>query len=49
MRAAAASLFSVCRSLYIMDYIGKRELAHSELRRMLFNGLAWLVGPLLGL
>jgi ACDE family multidrug resistance protein len=49
MRAAAASLFSVCLSLYIMDYIGKRELAHSESRRMLFNGLAWLIGPSLGL
>jgi len=49
MRAAAASLFSVCLSLYIMDYIGKRELAHSESRRMLFNGAAWLVGPSLGL
>lgn len=49
MRAAAASLFSVCLSLYIMDYIGRRELAHSESRRMLFNGAAWLVGPSLGL
>ena len=49
MRAAAASLFSVCLSLYIMDYIGKRELAHSESRRMLFNGAAWLIGPSLGL
>ena len=49
MRAAAASLFSVCLSLYIMDYIGKRELTHSESRRMLFNGAAWLIGPSLGL
>ena len=30
LRAAAASLFSVCLSLYIMDYIGKRALAHSD-------------------
>ena len=49
LRAAAASLFSVCLSLYIMDYIGKRELAHSESRRMLYNGAVWLVGPSLGL
>ncbi len=49
MRAAAASLFSVCLSLYIMDYIGKRQLTHSESRRMLFNGAAWMIGPSLGL
>ncbi len=49
LRSAAASLFSVCLSLYIMDYIGKKELTRTESRRMVFNGAAWLTGPSLGI
>jgi len=48
MRSAAASVFSVCMSLYIMDYIGKKELTRNESRRMVHAGLAWLTGPALG-
>jgi MFS family permease len=48
MRSAAASIFSVCMSLYIMDYIGKRELTRNESRRMLYAGIAWSIGPSLG-
>ena len=49
LRSAAASLFSVCLSLYIMDYIGKKEFTTVESRRMVYNGGAWLVGPSLGI
>lgn len=49
LQSAAASLFSVCLSLYIMDYIGKQELKYSESTRMTFNGAAWLIGPSLGI
>lgn len=49
LRSAAASLFSVCLSLYIMDYIGKKDLTRVESRRMVFNGGAWLIGPTLGI
>ena len=49
LRSAAASLFSVCLSLYIMDYIGKKNLTRVESRRMVFNGVAWLIGPSLGI
>jgi len=48
MRSAAASIFSVCMSLYIMDYIGKRDLTRNESRRMQYSGAAWLIGPALG-
>lgn len=48
LRAAAASVFSVCLSLYILDYIGKQDLTRSESRRMQYSGLAWLTGPILG-
>ena len=49
LQQAAASLFSVCLSLYIMDYISKRELIYTETRRMLYAGIAWMIGPSLGL
>lgn len=49
LRSAAASLFSVCLSLYIMDYIGKKDLTRVESRRMVFNGVSWLIGPSLGI
>ena len=49
LRSAAASLFTVCMSLYIMDYIQKHEFARTESRRMLLNGISWLLGPLVGI
>ena len=49
MRSAAASIFSVCMSLYIMDYIGKGELRRSESRRIFYLAGVWLVGPSAGL
>jgi len=48
LRSAAASVFSVCLSLYIMDYIGKRDFSRNESRRMQYNGAVWLLGPFLG-
>ena len=48
LRSAEASIFSVCLSLYIMDYIGKRDLTVTESRRIVYTGAAWLVGPTLG-
>lgn len=47
-RASAASLFSVCLSLYIMDYVTRNQLALNESRRMVYAGGAWLIGPFLG-
>ena len=49
LQSAAASLFSVCLSLYIMDYIGKKELIFTESKRLLYTGIAWMIGPALGL
>ena len=48
LRSAEASIFSVCLSLYIMDFIGKRDLTVIESRRIVYSGGAWLIGPLLG-
>jgi len=49
LRSAAASLFSVCLSLYVMEFINKSDLTWTESRRILFGGTAWLIGPILGL
>ncbi len=48
LRSAAASTFSVMLTLYVMDYVGKRDLTMNESRRMFYNGGSWLVGPFLG-
>ena len=48
LRSAAASIYTVCMSLYIMDYIGKKELTLNESRRMQYSGAAWLIGPVTG-
>lgn len=48
LRSAEASMFSVCLSLYIMDYIGKRDLTANESRRIIHSGIAWIAGPIIG-
>ncbi|MEO6653348.1 MAG: MFS transporter [Ilumatobacteraceae bacterium] len=48
LRSAEASMFSVCLSLYIMNYIGKKELKTTESQRIVYTGGAWLVGPTVG-
>ena len=48
LQKAAGSLFAICLSLYIMDYVGKRDLIVTESRRIFYSGLAWVVGPTLG-
>lgn len=44
--ATEAAIFAVCMSLFIMDYIDKRELRRNESRRMMHNGVAWVIGPM---
>ena len=44
-----AAIFAVLISLFIMDYIGKQDLARNEGRRMVHNGVAWMIGPLLAI
>jgi ACDE family multidrug resistance protein len=42
-----ASTFTVLLALFIMDYIGRRELARNESRRLVYSGIGWIVGPAL--
>lgn len=48
LRSAAASTFGVMLTIYVMDYVGKRDLTLNESRRLFYNGGAWLFGPFLG-
>lgn len=45
--ASEASIFSVTLSLYILDNIERRHLGFNEARRMVRNGWAWAIGPVL--
>lgn len=47
-RTAGQALLNVTLSLYIMDHIGKRELARSEPLRLATATLAWGIAPYLG-
>lgn len=47
-RAVGAAALNITLSLYVMDYIRKRDLVRSEPLRMGFSAVAWSVGPLLG-
>ncbi len=48
LRSAEASIFSVCLSLYMMDFIGKAELTRAESRRSVWLAATWVSGPLIG-
>jgi MFS family permease len=47
-RTAGAAMLNVTLSLYIMDYIGKRELTRSEPLRLAVATLAWGLAPYVG-
>lgn len=49
MRAAGASIFAVCMSLYVMDHIAKADMTRNESLRMCYTGATWLIGPSLGI
>lgn len=48
MRVFATACISVTTSLYIMQYINKRDLTRSEPKRLQFAAAAWTLGPWLG-
>lgn len=48
LRAYAVASANIVLSLYIMDYIKKRDLVRAEPRRLMFSAGAWTLGPSLG-
>ncbi|MFT5504132.1 MAG: ACDE family multidrug resistance protein [Gammaproteobacteria bacterium] len=49
LQKAAGSMFAICLSLYIMDYINRHDLIATESRRIFYSGIAWIAGPTLGI
>jgi MFS family permease len=47
-RAFGAAALNITLSLYVMDYIRRRDLVRSEPLRLMFSAAAWTVGPALG-
>ena len=47
-RVFGTACLNITFSLYIMDYIHKRDLVRSEPRKFLFSAGAWAAGPSLG-
>lgn len=47
-RAFGAAAVNITLSLYVMDYIRRRDLVHSEPLRLMFSAGAWTLGPALG-
>ncbi len=48
VRVFGGACLNITLSLYIMDYIHRRDLVVSEPRKFLFGAAAWLIGPPLG-
>ncbi len=48
LMAAEASVFTVCLSLYVMDYVAKDNLVLVESKRTFYLAAVWLTGPALG-
>ena len=47
-RALGGAATNIALMLYVMDYIRKRDLVHSEPLKMMLSASAWCAGPFLG-
>jgi MFS family permease len=47
-RAFGSACLNVALALYVMEFVGKRELVRAEPRRFIGAGIAWTCGPALG-
>ncbi|MDH3472237.1 MAG: MFS transporter [Rhodospirillales bacterium] len=48
VRVFGTACLSITASLYIMQYINRKDLTRAEPLRLQFSGLAWTLGPWLG-
>ena len=48
VRALGTVAVTVCLSLYILDFIAKKDLSRSEPMRLFYSAAAWATGPFLG-
>lgn len=48
VRAVGTVSVTICLSLYILDFIAKKDLSRSEPMRLFYSAAAWFTGPFLG-
>ncbi len=48
LRALGTVTVMICFTLYIMDFIARRDFSRSEPLRLLYSAAAWSLGPFLG-
>ena len=48
LRVGAVVMMTVCLSLYILDHVARTEYARAEPIRIMYAGVAWMIGPTLG-
>ena len=48
LRVGAVVMMTVCLSLYILDHVSRTEYTRAEPIRLMYAGVAWMIGPTLG-
>ena len=48
LRIGAVVMMTVCLSLYILDHVSRTEYTRAEPIRLMYAGVAWMIGPTLG-
>ena len=48
LRIGAVVTMTVCLSLYILDHVSRTEYTRAEPIRLMYAGVAWMIGPTLG-
>lgn len=48
VRAVGTVAVTICLSLYILDFIAKKDLSRSEPMRLFYSAAAWCTGPFFG-
>ncbi len=48
LRALGSAIFFAVLSMYIMDHVRRDQIGRSEPLRLLFIGLSWTIGPVIG-
>lgn len=48
LRVGAVVMMTVCLSLYILDHVSRTEYTRAEPMRLMYAGVAWMIGPMLG-
>lgn len=47
MNFATVTVF-ICTNAYVMDFIARHDLGQVETQKLLYSGLSWTIGPMLG-